>query len=368
MGLLEAQTGLGESVRSTIRAATAAGFRVAAVNLNSRNSASEKEIVPKHVVPDHCMPCPVNIINVNGNFFHRVKLELGERFVQGRYNVAFWVWEMQYFPPSWRRWLPVLNEIWTPSTFSQEALSRGSDVPVVRIPHCVRPEAPAFIRRSDLGLPEQGFIFLYSMDFHSIAERKNPVGVVEAFIRAFGRNTPDVHLCLKLSSTEHRPDVMNCLDEMIRGCDRIHLMSRNLDRPSMDALINLCDSYISLHRSEGFGLPLAEAMALGKPVIATGWSGNMDFMNVGNSFPVRFELVELTEDVDPFEKGHSWASPDPNHAAQLMRDLVKDRDLADHIGRQARAHMQREFSPERVGQMIKARIDLLPLTSSANAR
>jgi glycosyltransferase involved in cell wall biosynthesis len=368
VGMLHAQTGLGESARSTIRAATAAGLPVEPVNLNSLNHRSPDEKIPSHVPPDLCMPCPINVVNVNGNFFQHAKLVLGERFFEGRYNIAFWVWEMQYFPPSWRRWLPHVSEIWTPSTFSQDALSKGADVPVVRIPHCVSPQLPAHIGRSDLGLPEEGFIFLFSMDFHSIPERKNPVGVVEAFIRAFGRNTPGVYLCLKLSSAEHRPDVMKRLDQTIRGCGNIILKQDNLNRQSMNALIDSCDSYVSLHCSEGFGLPLAEAMALGKPVIATGWSGNMDFMNVGNSFPVRFELVELLEDVDPFEKGHSWAAADLDHAAQLMRDLVKDRDLADHIGRKARAHMLREFSTDRVGQTIKARIDLLPLTPFQSQR
>lgn len=361
VGPLHAQTGLGESARSTIRAATAAGFRVAALEVPASADSSRCEAVPPHIAPAPDMSCPVNIINVSAHFFHHVLLELGERFLEGKYNIAYWVWEMRYFPHAWKRWLPYVNEIWTPSTFSQDALARGAGVPVVRIPHCLHSETPTSIGRRELGLPETGFMFLSAVDFLSVPERKNPLGTVEAFLRAFGGNCTEAYLCLKLSNTGHRPDVMTQLEEMSNGCRSILLMRSALDRPSMNALINSCDAYISLHRSEGFGLPMAEAMALGKPVIATGWSGNMDFMHVGNSFPVRFDLVELTEDLDPFEKGHSWASPDLDHAALLMKDLVQNRDLAEHIGRKAAAHMVREFSPERVGQMIKARIELLPM-------
>jgi glycosyltransferase involved in cell wall biosynthesis len=356
VGLLKAQTGLGESARSTIRCATEAGLQVAPVDLNIHCEANLEENIPPHVAPVPNMPRPINIINVNGNLFPAVMLDLGERFFLGRYNIAFWVWEMRYFPPSWEPWLVSLNEIWTPSTFSQEALSRGADVPVVKIPHGVNPHAPSDILRSDLGLPEEGFIFLYSMDFHSVSERKNPEGVVQAFSLAFGQETSNIYLCLKLTSGLHRPDVMKRLYESVQSCDRIIMMQRSLGRPAMNALINLCDCYISLHRSEGFGLPLAEAMALGKPVIATGWSGNMDFMNVGNSFPVRFNLAELEKDVGPFAKGHSWAEPDVDHAAQLMRDVAMDRDLGAHVGRKAKDYMQKEFSPQRVGQLIRDRV------------
>jgi hypothetical protein len=127
----------------------------------------------------------------------------------------------------------------------------------------------------------------------------------------------------------------------------------------MRDLMAACDAYVSLHRSEGAGLPLAEAMALGRPVIATGWSGNMDFMNVANSFPVRYDLVELEENAGPYRAGINWAEPSITHAAELMRFVFENREEAELRGQAAKLEMERNYSESRVASLIRDRLEAI---------
>jgi glycosyltransferase involved in cell wall biosynthesis len=356
VGWLKAETGLGESARSTIRAATAAGLPVFPMNLSLKCDAQMVKSVPFHVPAPSSAPRPVTVINVNGNIFPAVIHELGEGFLRDHYNIAYWVWELQEFPEAWLPFLPILDEIWAPSTFSQEALSRGALIPVLRIPHNVDPEVPSQVTRKDLGLPDDRYIFFHCTDFHSVPERKNPLGVLEAFVRAFGPRSRRVLLCMKIGHAEQRPDVMKSIDEYVESSDNVLLIKGTLSRPHMNALIGTCDCFVSLHRAEGFGLGIAEAMCLGKPAIATGWSGNMDFMNVGNSFPVRYDMVELASDVGPFKAGQRWAEPDLDHAAQLMAWQVKEPNRSHQTGQRAMEEIRRGFSPASVGKIMLQRV------------
>src|SRR6185503_6112602 len=139
------------------------------------------------------------------------------------------------------------------------------------------------------------------------------------------------------------------------------LLTETLSRQDVYELEAACDAFVSLHRSEGFGLGLAESMYLGKPVVGTNWSGNTDFMNHKNSCPVNYDLVVLDRDHGPYKKGQFWAEADVDHAAWYMKKLVDDRAFARQIGARAKAHLTDSFSPRAIGLKYLDRLRLLGL-------
>jgi glycosyltransferase involved in cell wall biosynthesis len=208
--------------------------------------------------------------------------------------------------------------------------------------------------RSFFGLPEDRFLFLFMFDFMSILERKNPLGLFEAFRKAF-KPRDKTTLVLKISHAESQPLEFRKFEEAAKGLN-VKIIKGVLSRIEINSLLNACDCYVSLHRSEGFGLTMAEAMSLGKPVIATAYSGNMDFMSPSNSFLVNHRLVKLEQDYPPYQKGAMWAEPDNDHAAELMRRVVRDRTLARDRGRQAQKDIREKFCATSVGRMIRDRL------------
>src|SRR5262249_14838726 len=208
------------------------------------------------------------------------------------------------------------------------------------------------VGREYFGLPDGPTIFLFVFDVHSVLARKNPSGLIEAFERAFGHDE-DVRLVLKLVHGDE--SVRRTL--LGQAADpRVILIDRVLDRPELNSLVVVSDCYVSLHRSEGFGVTMAEAMALGKPVIATGYSANMDFMNAGNSFPVRYELVRLQGDHGSYPEGSTWAEPDVEHAAELMRLVYESPARAREVALRGERDIWRYLSPASVGERIRERL------------
>jgi glycosyltransferase involved in cell wall biosynthesis len=151
------------------------------------------------------------------------------------------------------------------------------------------------------------------------------------------------------------------IEELVRGIPNVYLTDRMLSRGRVGGLLASCDAVLCLHRSEGFGLILAEAMYLGRPVVATGWSGNMDFMNDRNSCPVGYELVPLDQNHPHYAEAQEWAEPDIDHAARLMRRLVDDSDWRTQIGQRARDTIRSRFSPAAAGMRYRQRLQLLGL-------
>jgi glycosyltransferase involved in cell wall biosynthesis len=260
-------------------------------------------------------------------------------------------------PPSWDPAFEWVDEVWTHSTYSAGLIAPRSPVPVVAVPPpVVEPEPPGEPLHLE-GIPD-GFWFLFAFDFLSTVERKNPVGLVEAFTRAFG-NREGPQLVLKAFNGDYKPEHLAQLRYAARGRDDVHLVDRWMTDAQRRALTARADCYVSLHRSEGFGLTMAEAMALGKPVIATGFSGNLDFMDDSTAYLVGHSLTTVGKGVDIYPEDGIWADPDLDHAAELMRRVADRPDEGAQRGERARQDVLRRFSPQATGALARARLEQL---------
>jgi glycosyltransferase involved in cell wall biosynthesis len=224
------------------------------------------------------------------------------------------------------------------------------------MPLPVPPPPEAVQSRADFGLPEEAFIFLFTFDVSSQMARKNPLGLIRAFRRAFP-SPHGVTLVLKFTNAEYdRTAVRELQREATSG---VVLLGGYMSRQELGSLMRCADCYVSLHRSEGFGIGIAEAMALGKPVIATGYSGNADLMTPENSYPVDYRIVPIERDHGPYLRGYSWAEPDLNHAAALMRQVVENRAESAARGSLAARQIAGTRTPARTGAGVRSRLEAI---------
>ncbi len=247
--------------------------------------------------------------------------EIGPRFFKDRYTVGYWFWELDHFPATMHAAFDHVDEVWTASRFVEHAIGAIGRRPVYRIPLPVPvPVCSPHVTRNSLRLPDR-FMFLYMFDFFSVFERKNPLGLIDAFERAFRPNEGPILVLKTINGTSRLNDL-----ERIRAAARrrpdIFVIDGYYSERGKNSILNLSDCYVSLHRSEGLGLTIAEAMALEKPVIATGYSGNLEFMTPENSYLVDYVVGEVPAECHPYPPGTSWAEPDLDQAAALMRRVV----------------------------------------------
>jgi len=228
---------------------------------------------------------------------------------------------------------------------------------LVHIPHAISFAPPPGLGRAHFGLPSGRFLFLTLFDMLSVFNRKNPLGAVEAFIRAFG-NVSSVQLIIKINNAQRRPDYLKALREAIAGYP-ITIMDTTFNRDETYGLINACDCLVSLHRSEGFGLTLAEAMFLGKPVIATAYSGNMDFTKFDNSFLVGYRLRPVGKNNEPYDEDSLWADPSVEQASQQMRTVTSEPQIRQNVAAAGQEFVRRKLNPEAVGRQIADRLQAI---------
>lgn len=268
---------------------------------------------------------------------------------------AIWYWELEEAPAHWAGLVQGVQEIWAPTIHIQKALAKVLSVPVIPMLPAITLPPFTSLTRKELGLNEDEFIFLFVFDLASIMERKNPLGLIRAFKLAFN-SKPKIKLVLKVSRAKNYPAEIKLLREAIDGAN-IYLDISEMSREKVTALINSCDCYVSLHRAEGLGLTIAEAMLLGKPVIATAYSGNLDFMDDDTSLLVTYDRVELDQDYLPYQKGWHWAAPDEKDAAEKMRWVYENPEAAKLIGDAARLKLNDLLSPKQAGERMIARLD-----------
>ena len=352
-GYFGSEKGVGEAGRASARALEAASMPYVLNNVVDSGSINMDSSLSSFTADN---PYSINLIHINADQVPIFAAARGDEYFRGRYNIGCWFWELSEFPQEWYSSFRPFDEIWAASSFIQDALARVSPIPVVRMPLALppRPQIDHKVNRSDFGLPSDVFIFLFTFDLASILERKNPVGLIKAFKMAFG-DRDDVMLLLKVAHSEIYPSEVDLLKTA--ACTKnIRIFDRLLQRPEMNALFSVSDCFVSLHRSEGFGIPIAEAMLLEKPVIVTSYSANMDFTTPANSFLVKYKLIEIDHDYGPYRKGWVWADPDLDHAAELMRYAYEHRDLCIETGRRAKEEILQLFHPDVVGRQILDRL------------
>jgi glycosyltransferase involved in cell wall biosynthesis len=353
LGSFGSETGVGEAARSSLRALKAASIPYVINNFADPDSANLDTEVQ---VFDHNNPHSVNLIHLNFDTVPAFAKEKGRAYFSGRYNIGCWFWELSEFPDIWYPNFNYFNEIWASSSFIQDCLSRVSPIPVIKMPLALATEIPVVTRfdRSYFHIPKDKFVFLFIFDFASASDRKNPLGLIQAFKLAFEGNE-DVLLYLKSVHANHHLADFVSVRAAADGESNIYITDAVYSREEISALINCCDCYVSLHRSEGFGLPIAEAMRAAKPVVVTGYSGNMDFTTSENSFLVGYRLTQIERE-GPYPKGSVWADPDLDQAAEQMRSVYKNRDTAAERGHRARETVVKLFDPIVVGTRMKERL------------
>jgi len=307
-------------------------------------------------------PYAINLIHVNPDtakefILSRTSLLRGPRYFKDRYNIGIWYWETSNFPARWMPLFRFYDEIWATTSFVLQSLSRVSPIPVVKVryPLAIDTNVIDYDTRRRLGLREDECVFLFVFDFASILERKNPLGLLKAFGQAFDRNDRAVLLLSHINSMLDSEGAR--MLEKASAKLNVKILSKHLLEQEYISILAASDCYISLHRSEGLGLPMAEAMYLAKPVIATAYGGNSDFMNANNSLPLRYELVELDRDYGPYEKGSVWAEPDVGQAAELMRWVYENRELAKRIGQRAADDIRESMNPTKASHEIRTRLE-----------
>jgi glycosyltransferase involved in cell wall biosynthesis len=356
-GYFDSALGLGQVARRLRAALESQGVPVAPVGLTAANAPRVDEPDRGLVSPGDARH-PVNVICVNPDGLAGARDELGPAFFQGRKTIGVWWWESGPVPERWLRAFDHVDELWAGSAHVAEALAAVAPVPVVRVPLPVTlPESDA--DRGRLGLPH-GFLFLASFDYNSVLERKNPLGAVRAFA-ASGAAERGASLVLKSIGAADRPDAQEQVAAEAAAVPGVQLFDRVLSDRDQAALLRACDCYLSLHRSEGFGLPLAEAMLLGKPVIATGYSGPLDYLTPANSYLVDWHPVAIGPGNDPYPADGTWAEPDLEQAARLIGELLSDPDEARTRGARAREDIERDHSLEAAGAAMAARLRRLAL-------
>ncbi|HEY4426825.1 MAG TPA: glycosyltransferase family 4 protein [Solirubrobacteraceae bacterium] len=359
-GYLGHTLGLGAAARGYARALGAAGVPVRTVTVPLHHLELPVQLADeygRHGFEDlsHDGEHGFEIIAVNADELPDFVTRLGDSYFQGP-RIGIWGWETNSIPPRWQRAFSLIDEIWVYSRFMAENIGAVAPVPVVALPPPV--EAPADpVAPLRLGVPD-GYLFLFIFDYLSTVQRKNPVGLIEAFRQAFPA-ADGPQLLIKTINAPLRPLAEEEVLWAAHGRPDIHVVDRSLSAAELDGLMAACDCYVSLHRAEGFGLTMAEAMAIGKPVIATGYSGNVDFMNSENSYLIDYEIGRVGAECEIYPPEGEWADPSIEHAAELMRRVLDQPDEARARGGNARTDVSRLLSAEATGHRMRRRLEHL---------
>ena len=350
-----AESGVGQAARLMLAGIEAAGIPHATVTYDmapGRSTHQFSEHGPDKAIYD------TNLVCINADVILAANHWMGERLRDHRYRIGLWWWETSTFPEMFDQSFSVVDEIWVGSAFVGDAIRQRTDLPVTVIPMPVVIPPAGGGARAAVGIAEDTFLVLYAYDFDSVFARKNPLGALVAYTSAF---TPGdgCTLLLKSINGERHLEELEELRMAAAGRADVVILDQYLDATTNRGLIAECDCYLSLHRSEGFGVTIAEAMAYARPVVATAYSANLEFMDDSMAY-----LVPVTEGIvpsgaGPYTAGTTWGEPDVAAAAMLLTRVRNNPDEAHAKALLAAVHIRVERSPEKAGEAIRTRLDAI---------
>ncbi len=353
--------GTGEHARQLVAALQTQGVGVVTTTIHPDKAPEDERLVPRAGGGPPERFADFNLLAVNADMLPQVAAQLGDHFFRDRYTIGFWAWEVSAFPSSWAPSFAHLDEVWVGSGHVREAVAATATVPVIRIPQPVSLPDDAADAEPPSGLPD-GFRFLFAFDYLSVFERKNPLATVQAFTRAFSPGSGSCLIVKTLNHTVDAPAHQRLLAAASAHPD-VHVIDQRLSPSQRNGLLGAADCYVSLHRAEGFGYTLAESMWLRKPVIATGYSGNLDFMTPDNSYLVDHRLVPIGAGNDPYPADGMWAEPDVDHASRLMREVFEHPDEAGRRAERAALEIRSSHGPQAAGTAMVKRLTVLSADS-----
>ena len=355
VGYLNAELGVGEAGRLAGSALTEADVTVSTITCR-RTTSRQNHPFRSLGIAEHATV----LLAVNADQCADVRHDFGDAFFEGRHVIGQWFWEVEDFPVTYHDAYGLVDEVWAPTKHIESAIGRFAPVtlPIVHMPlPLVAPTVRNDAKKADFGLDER-FTFMFSFDFLSVIERKNPFAVIDAFKAAFQPDEGPQLLIKSINGADRLRDLEH-LRWVARDRPDIFLVDAYFDSIETGSLMSVIDCYVSLHRAEGLGLTMSEAMCLGKPVIATAYSGNMDFMTSDTALLVPWRAVEIGPNAAPYPPAAKWAEPSTTAAASAMRRIVNNPEHAAALGAAAKADLAVRFSPAATGARMRARLETI---------
>jgi glycosyltransferase involved in cell wall biosynthesis len=355
-----APTGRGEDVRCSYRSLRSVAVKPAITDIYKLQSPDIDELT-EFTLAHSEVAAAINIFHINADEVTQAMAHLCYKEPWGGYKIIYPAWELGRYPQEWALQLDRFDEIWAPSQFVKDSLESECKRPVFHMPLACEVVLSSFLSRRYFGIPESDYVFLFFFDAHSYVQRKNPEAVIKAFRRLLLlKPFSKPRLILKIRGSERAQDAIDRLRESVNDiASHVTIITRAMSDNEVKNLVRCCDCFLSLHRSEGYGRGMAEAMCLGKAVIATAYSGNMDYMSEDTAFLVPFDLVPVEQDAYPHWQNQLWANPDVDIASQYMAKLVDDPSLGRELGTRARRQMRFHSSYRTTGLRYLHRLEAI---------
>lgn len=357
-GLFTTNVGLGQGARLYGKALMESGtphvFIDIPLSWNESVGHDERSFLPYL----SCSPCyNISIMHINPDNYLQALEDFSDGEFDRHYNIGVWLWELEDIPKEWIPAFAYFDEIWVPSHFVYDAVAKVSPVPVTLIPYGIEAPVAPQCSRATFGLPEDDFLVLCMYDAFSMSARKNPQAALDAFFEAFGRDNAAAKLVLKMRDAGE--EEIASIREHIGPANNVILFTKELEKEEVNSLISCCDVFMSLHRSEGFGLVMAEAMYLGVPVVTTNWSANTEFANKDVACMVDCDFVPV-ESYHIYHDLHArWADPNVAEAAAYLRVLFDDAEQYRHYASAGQRYIHERFSLAQSGNAMRERIDAI---------